>query len=166
MSNDPAAPADDAAAADDVAAAEAHRAQAVAANNLTWDLAAADRSPENGEALLRAAYASAHHWQFASWRVPANEVRASYMIAKAHLLAGNPELSLEYADRVLAGCHEHDLADFDLAYAHEARARALDALGRADESLDAWRAARAVPISDPDDQAIVDGDFADAPPTD
>ena len=47
--------------------------------------------------------------------------------------------------------------------AHEARARALRALGREDEGLAAWAAAKAVAIADPEDQEIVDGDFADAP---
>ncbi len=43
------------------------------------------------------------------------------------------------------------------------QARALAALGRPEESLDAWRAARAVPVDDPEDRAIVEADFADAP---
>ena len=55
---------------------------------------------------------------------------------------------------------QHGLVDFDLAYAHEARARALQALGRTDAAADAWAAAKAVPIADPEDQAIVDADLA------
>ena len=61
------------------------------------------------------------------------------------------------------GCsrrREHGIADFDLAYAHEARARALHALGRADEAAAAWLSARAVEVSDPEDRAIVAADFA------
>ncbi len=85
------------------------------------------------------------------------------MLAKALLLTGQAERSLHYADACLAGCVEHGLADFDLAYAHESRARALGALGRIDESLDAWRTAKGVPVVDPEDLAIVEADFADAP---
>ena len=55
---------------------------------------------------------------------------------------------------------EHGFADFDLAYAHEARARALHALGRADEAAAAWRSARSVEVADPEDRAIVEADFA------
>lgn len=140
-----------------------HRAQGIECNNGVWEMVGAERTPDNDEEMLRRAYASAYHWQRAARRAPVNEVRAVYMLAKAQLLAGHPELSLRYADRCLAGCVEHELVDFDLAYAHEARARALDALGRTDESLAAWTVARAVPIADPDDREIVDGDFADAP---
>lgn len=47
--------------------------------------------------------------------------------------------------------------------ANEARARALLALGHEQDGLDEWAAAKAVPIVDPEDKAILDGDFADAP---
>ena len=63
----------------------------------------------------------------------------------------------------MAVCREAGLVDFDLAYAHELRARGLAGLGRHTEAEDAWREALAVPIADPEDQAIVDADFADAP---
>ena len=52
----------------------------------------------------------------------------------------------------------------DLAYAHEARARALHALRRSDEAAAAWAAARAVDVADPEDRAIVEADFADLQP--
>jgi hypothetical protein len=60
----------------------------------------------------------------------------------------------------VAQCHEHDLVDFDLAYALEARARSLKLVGRVDEAAAQWAAAVAVPIADPDDKDIVDADFA------
>lgn len=34
------------------------------------------------------------------------------------------------------------------------------ALGRTDEAADAWRAARAVPVADPEDRAIVEAALA------
>jgi hypothetical protein len=85
------------------------------------------------------------------------------MLAKVHLLAGLAERSLHYADRCLAGTLAAGLVDFDLAYAHEARARALRALGQEAEGLAEWAVAKAVPIADAEDKEIVDGDFADAP---
>ena len=45
--------------------------------------------------------------------------------------------------------------DFDLAYAHEARARALACLGRLDEAATELAAARAVPIADEEDAKIL-----------
>jgi hypothetical protein len=142
-----------------------HRSQAIECNNGVWDMVSAERTPANDEEMLRRAYASAYHWQRASGRGAVNEVRALYMIAKAQLLAGQPELSMRYADSCLTECQQHGIADFDLAYAHEARARALAALARGEESLAEWAAAKTVPIADPEDQAIVDADFADAPQT-
>jgi hypothetical protein len=82
------------------------------------------------------------------------------MLAKVQLLAGSAQLSLRYADACMAQCQQHGLVDFDLAYAHEARSRALHALGRIDEAAGEWAAAKAVPIADADDRAILDADLA------
>jgi uncharacterized protein YndB with AHSA1/START domain len=142
---------------------EWHRTQGIACNNSIWELIDTERTAERDEELLRRAYASAYHWQRAASREPANEARAAYMLAKVQLLVGQPALSLQYADRCMAVCREHGLGDFDLAYAHEARARALKALGRDDEAATEWAAAHEVPIADPEDQAIVDGDLAVGP---
>lgn len=141
-----------------------HRAQAVDANNSIWELLEnVDRSPPDNEELLRRAYASAYHWQRASGRAPENEARAVYMLAKSHLAVGDPVAALRYADLCAGECADHGLADFDLAYAHEARARALQALGRSEEAATEWAAAKAVPIADPEDQAILDADLATGP---
>ena len=141
-----------------------HRAQGVECNNGIWDLVGkAERTAADDEEMLRRAYGAAYHWQRANGAEPANEARALYMLAKVHLLAGMPERSLHYADACLAQCRSHGLVDFDLAYAHEARARALLALGLEQDGLDEWTAAKAVPIVDPEDKEILDGDFADAP---
>jgi uncharacterized protein YndB with AHSA1/START domain len=138
-----------------------HRAQAIECNNSCWEIIGNDEvTAHDRDELLRRAYASAYHWQRAAGRSPATEARARYMIAKAHLVAGNAELALRSADATLAQCIDHGLADFDLAYAHEARARALAMMGRDVEATVAWADARAVPIADPEDQAIVDADFA------
>jgi hypothetical protein len=68
---------------------------------------------------------------------------------------------LRSADRCLAVCRDHGLTDFDLAYAHEARARALRELGRDQEAAETWAAATAVPIAEQDDRDIVAADFMD-----
>lgn len=138
-----------------------HRAEAIDANNSIWELLdRPDRTPADNEELLRRAYAAAYHWTRARGTGPENEARALYMIGKAHLAVGHPELGLEYGDECLAQCNEFGLVDFDLAYAHELRARGLAALGRAAESDAAWAAARAVPIADEEDRKILEADFA------
>lgn len=136
-----------------------HRNQAAAANNETYRLLQAQAM--DAQAALRAAYAAAYHWDRAAGRLPENAARADYLIGKAWLAAMNPALAFDYGDRVLAACQRHGLADFDLAYAHELRARALRALGRVEEARSEWAAALAVPIADPEDAKIVAADFAD-----
>lgn len=156
----PEAPREPIPAADDTAG-DWHRAQGIDANNSIWELLGqAERTPADNEELLRRAYASAYHWSRARGAGPENEARALYMIGKAQLAVGQPELGLEYGDECLAQCQEFGLVDFDLAYAHELRARALEALGRATESDTAWATARAVPIADEEDRKIVEADFA------
>lgn len=142
--------------------ADFHRRMAVEANNSVWDLVDRDRTPDEDEDLLRRAYAAAYHWARAAGTTPANEARAAYMVAKALLLTAQPEASLRSADRCLATCEQHGLVDFDLAYAHEARARALTALGRHDEARTAWDAARSVPVADAEDRAVLERDFSAA----
>jgi tetratricopeptide (TPR) repeat protein len=82
------------------------------------------------------------------------------VVSRALTATGQPERALVSADRCLETCLRHGIADFDLAYAHEARARALHALGRVDEAAAAWRAARDVPVAAAEDRAIVEADFA------
>lgn len=138
-----------------------HRRQAVEANNATWDLVeSVDLDADGAEDLLRGAYAAAYHWQRAAGALPANEARASYLIAKAWLRIGQPDRALEAADRCLAVCSDHGLEDFDLAYGLEAKARALTALGRDADTEGAWANARSVPIADSEDRAQVERDLA------
>ncbi len=142
------------------AAGEWHRAQGIECNNSAWEMIEAERTSDNDEEMLRRAYASAYHWARAVRRGPANDARGAWLLSKVQLLVGQPELSLRYADRCMAVCLEHGLADFDLAYAHEARARALKALGDDVAAAQSWEMARAVPIADAEDQAILDADLA------
>ena len=147
----------------DDAAGEWHRTQGIECNNSTWEMIEAERTPDNDEEMLRRAYASAYHWARAARRVPANDARGAWLLSKVQLLIDQPELSLRYADRCMAVCQEHGLADFDLAYAHEARARALKALGDDIGAAQSWEMAKAVPIAHAEDQAILDADLAVGP---
>ena len=142
------------------AAGEWHRAQAVECNNSTWEMIEAERTPENDEEMLRRAYASSYHWARAARRGPANDARAAWLLAKVQLLVGQPALSLRYADRCMSACQEHGLADFDLAYAYEARARALKALGDDEGAAQNMEAAKSVPIAEDEDRKILDADLA------
>ncbi len=140
---------------------EWHRAQAVVCNNTTKEVLAAEPTADNIEEMLRRAYAAAYHWQRAARRIPANEARARWMLSKVHLASGRAEVALEYADGCLRQCEQHGLEDWDLAYAHDARARALHHLGRKEESDVAAARALSVVIADPEDLAIVEESFAE-----
>jgi tetratricopeptide (TPR) repeat protein len=137
-----------------------HRSQAIEANNSIWELLDAPRGADDDEELVRRAYAAAYHWDRAAGGGPEHAARAAYMVAKAQLAVGQAAVALAAADRCMALCVDHGLADFDLAYAHEARARGLQALGRAAEAEAEWQAAHEVPIADPQDREILDGDLA------
>ncbi len=144
------------------AGGEWHRMQAVEANNATWELIERPaRTTDDDEDMLRRAYAAAYHWDRAARRTPANAARADWLLAKVQLATGRSELSLLHADRCLATCTRHGLVDFDLAYAHEARGRALRALGRTEEATASWAAARAVPIAEAEDREHLEADLAD-----
>ncbi len=143
------------------AAGDWHRRQGVEANNAAMALLdAPDRDAAADEDLLRLAYAAAYHWERATGRSPENDARAAYVVSRALTATDQAARGLVSADRCLALCRDHGIADFDLAYAHEARARALHGLGRFAEATDAWSAARAVPVADAEDREILDADLA------
>jgi hypothetical protein len=74
-------------------------------------------------------------------------------------------MALHWVDRydVLLAAAGDDAADFDHAYGHEARARALACAGRADEARAEIDLARALPIADDEDRAIVESDLESGP---
>lgn len=142
-----------------------HRAMGMDANNSAWELLGREDAltPDEADELLGRVYAAAHHWRRASRRGPENAARASWLISRAHAVLGHGDLALHHADQCMAVVAANDLGDFDLAYAHEARARALACLGRLDEAAVELAAARAVPIADDEDRQIVEGDLAAGP---
>jgi uncharacterized protein YndB with AHSA1/START domain len=144
---------------------EWHRAAGVEANNSAWELLerADDLTPDEIDDLLGRAYASTYHWRRAARRGPENQARGSWLVSRVHAVLGHGDLALYHADRTAAVVAEAGLQDFDLAYAHEARGRALACLGRLDEARAELAAARAVPIADEEDRKILDGDLAAGP---
>jgi uncharacterized protein YndB with AHSA1/START domain len=142
-----------------------HRRLAIDANNSTWELLErwSTLTPDEGDDLLGRAYAAAHHWRRASGAEAANAVRAAWLVSRAHAVLGQGEAAQHHAERCVEQATASGLADFDLAYAFEARARSLACLGRHDEAAAALAAAGAVPIADPEDAAILNADIAAEP---
>ena len=151
---------------EDQDAAQAHRAQAIAANNSTWKLLD-DRahSPAEADDLLQRAYAAAYHWQRAAGATAVNWARASWLVSRAHAALGHGDLALHHADRVAAFVEQAGelAADFDRAYCFESRARALACLGRSDEARTEYDRALAVEVADEQDRKIVEDDLAAEP---
>jgi len=141
-----------------------HRQQAAEANNSVWELLEKPhRSAAEDEEMLQRAYASRYHWARAEGRGPVHVARGAWLLARVQSDLGEGALSLRYADECLAVCEEHGLTGADLAYAHEARTRALARLGRADEASAARTAALAVPVEDAEDRARLEEDLANQP---
>jgi hypothetical protein len=143
---------------------EAHRAAAVEANQAAWELLdGRDLSVDEFADLLGRAHAAAYHWARADGAGPANTARADWLLARSYAVAGEPGLALCFADRSMMTVAVRHLDDFDRAYAHEARARALASAGRLDEAAVERAAALAVPIADDEDRAVFLADLAAEP---
>lgn len=149
----------------DTAEAELHRRLAIDANNSVWELLGGEDRPVGAAAdeLLERAYAAAYHWRRAARRGPENAARASWLLSRVHAVLGHGDLALHHADRSAAAVEAGGLVDFDLAYAHEARARSLACLGRLDDAAAERSTAGAVPIADHEDRAIFESDLAAEP---
>lgn len=144
--------------------AEEHRDRAVEINNATWAyIEQPDRSADDDEAMIRSAYAAAYHWSHAARRTVENEVRAEWLLARVHTIAGRPEAALHHARRCRQLVEASGIGDFDLAYAHEAMARALALVHRDGDAQQERTAAAAVPIADDEDRKIFEGDLASGP---
>jgi uncharacterized protein YndB with AHSA1/START domain len=146
--------------------AQWHRAQAVTANNATWELLdGRELDADAVDDLLERAYAAAHHWRRAAGGTDVNRARASWLVSRAHAVCGHGELALHHAERSAAfvAAARDRAADFDHAYAAEARARALACLGRLADAAESYRTAAATEIADEQDRSIFESDLATGP---
>jgi hypothetical protein len=130
---------------------EAHLKFAKMTNGLVWQLLGKpDRTTEDNEIMVLTANASLFHWLHAG---------------TAHIYAelGEGAPSLRYALRCmeLTEQHRNEMADFDVAYAYEAMARANALLGRLEEARPYFGMAKEAgeKISDAEDKEIFTGDF-------
>mgnify|MGYP003349505162 FL=1 len=143
-----------------------HRSLAIEANNSTWEILGkpVDQiSPEEAEEMTRRAYAAAYHWQRAEGSTPANSARADWLLSRVWVVRGEGAQAMNYASRCMATCEAASLVDFDLAYAHEALARAHACLGQAPEAKLHKDKAAHVPIADSEDKEVVERDLASEP---
>jgi len=102
---------------------ETQRQLAIDLFNLTWTyLDKPQRTIEENDTMLHAAHASRHHW--AQIGAPVNLARGDWQISRVYAVLGRFEPAAYHATRCLEVCLQHQIADFDLAYAYEALSRA------------------------------------------
>jgi tetratricopeptide (TPR) repeat protein len=141
---------------------EAHEQFARQFNGRVWALLEKEeRSPEEDEEMLLAQSASLYHWRHVGTVV--HEQRGQWMFSHLYTVLEDPDRALRHASRCIeiTQANRSQMADFDIAYAHEAMARALALNGRADKAKEHFeQAAKAgEAISDPEDREIFLGDF-------
>ena len=143
-----------------------HRTLAIEANNSTWEILGmplGEITEEEAEEMTRCAYAAAYHWQRAEGATPANEARANWLLSRVWAVRNNGNVALQHAQKCLSVCESSGLADFDLAYAHEAVARSFACLGDVTQAEQHLHAARGVAVSEADDRALVENDLIVGP---
>ena len=143
-----------------------HRTLAIEANNSTWEFlgeSISELTVENMEEMTRRAYAAAYHWARAEGTTPVNTVRAEWLLSRVWSARSEGALALQHAQRAVWGCKENGIADFDLAYALEASARAHACLGDRDAAKQFLEESIAVTIADPQDRAQVESDLTSEP---
>jgi hypothetical protein len=131
--------------------------------NRVWDLMAAEPSAERNDAMIHAAHASRHHW--ASIGTAENLARGEWLCSRVYAVLGRGEPSMWHARRCLEICEENGIADWDIAGAYEAMARASAVSGDA-RATRMWvaRAREAcAAIADAEDREPIEADLTTIP---
>ena len=146
--------------------AATHRALGVALYNHVWTLLeTADRTPAQTDEMIHAAHASRFHWSRAEGSEPFNLARGEWQCSRVYAVLGRSEPALWHAARCLAINEANGSADWDIASAYEAMARASAVAGDAAAAAD-WKAKATAAldgIADQDDRDIIEGDLATLP---
>jgi heme-degrading monooxygenase HmoA len=118
-----------------------------------------DRTDDETDRMVAAAHASRFFWEEIG--EPVHHARSEWQLARAYVAAGRAEPALYHARRCLAICEEHAIGGFDLAYAHEALARAHTLAGESDAAAGhlAQARAEAVSVTDADDRELLLADL-------
>jgi hypothetical protein len=102
-----------------------HRQLGIDLFNYTWTLLdKQDRTREEDDEMLSAAFASAFHWLHAEGAGPENRARSEWQISRVYAMLGRGEPAVHHAQRCLDHCLDNGIGDWDLAFAYEALARA------------------------------------------
>lgn len=141
---------------------EAHAAFAKAANNATYGLLDRnDRTPDDDATMIHQAHAAAFHWSRVGG--PVQMARAEYLVSRVYAFLGRADAASYHADRCMGLVTSAGVADFDMAYALEAKARSLAAAGELAHASEVLAEAVSVPIGDSEDRRLVMADIEAGP---
>jgi len=143
-----------------------HRRLAAALFNHVWTLLERpDRTPAETDEMIHAAHASRFHWSRAEGTEAVNLGRGEWQCSRVYAVLGRGEPALWHARR----CHTYALgpsaAEWDLAAAYEALARASAVAGDHDAAAD-WKTkavAALDAIADADEREVIENDIATLP---
>jgi hypothetical protein len=141
-----------------------HRQLAVDLFNHVWDLLeTTNRSQDQIDEMINAAHASRYHWSVVGQ--PVNLARGDWQISRVYAVLGRAEPALFHAYRSLEIVEAASIADFDLAFAYEALARAHAVGGDSLESQRYLELARTAgeAIAEQDDRDGFFGELATVP---
>ncbi|TET63063.1 MAG: hypothetical protein E3J47_02415 [Candidatus Stahlbacteria bacterium] len=102
---------------------EWHKRAAITLFNLVWSLLdKKDRTKQEDDKMVHAVHASRFHW--GEIGTPVEFERGEWQISRVYSVLNRPQSALYHAERCLEICKEHNIGDFDVAFAYEAMARA------------------------------------------
>jgi hypothetical protein len=140
---------------------ETHRKLGVELYNSTWTLLEkADRTALETDEMIHRAHASRWHWG----RVgePVNLARGEWLCSRVYAVIGRAEPALWHAHRCVEIDEENGIADWDIASAYEAMARAHLVAGDRSAATE-WKArgvAALDGIAEKDDREGIEQDLA------
>ncbi|MDT4996652.1 MAG: MerR family transcriptional regulator, thiopeptide resistance regulator [Pseudonocardiales bacterium] len=132
--------------------------------NETWTLMQRDdRGRDDDDRMLNGAHASRYLWGEVG--TPLNRARGEWQLSRVYCLLARAEPALYHARRCLDQCTGHGISGFDLAYAHEAMARAHALAGDREAAAGSRRAAeqQLAAIEDAGDRELLVADLATVP---
>jgi hypothetical protein len=143
-----------------------HRRLGVDLYNATWELLdRPDRSVEDDDLMVATAHASFYHWGHVEGVRPENVGRGHWLCSRVHATLGQAVTAAHHAARYVAIARAGEVADWDLAAALEASARAAAVAGDFDaaERLEAEARDACATVADPEDRMVVESDLATLP---
>ena len=143
-----------------------HRQLGVDLYNGTWELLDRDdRTAEDDDAMVARAHASFYHWGQVQGVRPENVGRGHWLCSRVHAVLGQADTAAHHAARYVQIARTSDVADWDLAAALEASARAAAVGGDYDaaERFEAEARAVCATVTQAEDREVVEADLATLP---